>query len=277
MKKIYKLGGRLMQKNNKEEFNVIFRGDIEYIDSEILLANLLTTTEIIQEINKELEGKEIEIYIKPFAPGSFEISYILAHVGFVSGLFNVISGTNISGLKFILNIFRDILNLKKLLGGKKPQEIIQHENKVEIKSAQGNTITVIDKSLNIYMNNVHIESAINKGFKNLEKNEAITDYVIEEKDGKVLFDVNREQYKNLGNYAFKKAGGEKMRCIKRNNEMWGLHLSQEEIDGLAKCSFYISEIKEAIKAGELRRKQALFESLVNFLLDVRNGFLQITE
>jgi len=197
MKKIYKLGGRLMQKNNKEEFNVIFRGDIEYIDSEILLANLLTTTEIIQEINKELEGKEIEIYIKPFAPGSFEISYILAHVGFVSGLFNVISGTNISGLKFILNIFRDILNLKKLLGGKKPQEIIQHENKVEIKSAQGNTITVIDKSLNIYMNNVHIESAINKGFKNLEKNEAITDYVIEEKDGKVLFDVNREQYKNL--------------------------------------------------------------------------------
>jgi len=68
-----------------------------------------------------------------------------------------------------------------------------------------------------------------------------------------------------------------MKYIKRNNRMWGLHLSQEEIERLAKCSFYISEIKETIKAGEFRKKQALFESLVNFLLDVRNGFLQITE
>lgn len=187
----------MMEKNNKEEFNVIFKGDIEYLDSEILLANLLTTTEIIQEINKELDGKEIEIFIRPFSVGSFEIFYVLAHLGVISGLFNIMAGTSISDLKFILEILKDILNLKKLLGGKKPSEITEHENKVTIKNVQGDITVVNIQSLNIYKNNAHIERAITRGFKNLEKNEAITDYIIEEKDGKELFSVARGEYKNL--------------------------------------------------------------------------------
>lgn len=189
--------GGMMEKNNKEEFKVIFKGDIEYIDSEILLANLLTTTEIIQEINKEIGGKEIEIFIKPFSASSFEIAYIFAHIGFVSGLFNAIAGTNISNLKLILETLKDVLNLKKFLGGKKASEIITHDNSVTIKNEQGQVINVQIKSLDIHQNNIHIDKAIIKGFKNLEKDEMITDYVIKKKDGKEIFKASKKEYKNL--------------------------------------------------------------------------------
>jgi hypothetical protein len=126
-----------MDKNNKKEFVVIFKGDIGYLDSDILISNLLTTTNIIQEINKELGGKEINISIKPFAPGSFEVLYAIAHVGVVSGLFNAIANTNIDNLNFILKILGDILNIKKILSGKKPTSIVENGNKVTVSNVRG--------------------------------------------------------------------------------------------------------------------------------------------
>ena len=60
-----------------------------------------------------------------------------------------------------------------------------------------------------------------------------------------------------------------------NKNTCRLTFSQGEIAGIAKCSVYISELERIIKTGKLREKQALFESLVDFLLDIRNGFLQI--
>lgn len=55
-----------------------------------------------------------------------------------------------------------------------------------------------------------------------------------------------------------------------------LSFTQEEIDNLAKTSLYISEIEKKIQAGELRKEQALFESLVDFLLDIRKSLFQVS-
>jgi len=187
----------LMQING-EEFNVIFKGELETIDSEILIANLLTTSQIIQEINKEIGGKEIEISIRTFAPGSFEIAYIIAHVTVISGLFGAIAVTDISTLRMILDILGDIFKLKKLLIGKKPTRTYDvGGNKIKIENENGNIIIINNPSFKIYSQNPHINEAINKGFKNLEKNEEIVEYKITKKDGKDLFGAKREEFKNL--------------------------------------------------------------------------------
>jgi hypothetical protein len=187
----------VFMKNKREEFNVIFKGDIESIDSEILIANLVTTSHIIQEINKEIGGKEIEISIKAFAPGSFEIAYIIAHVALVSGLFNIITGTNVQTLKMILDMLGDILKLKKFLGGKKPIDSTDKGEKIQLKNSNGNIIIVDKRSYNIYSQSPSVNEEINKGFKNLEKNEEITGYQIIRKDGKDIFLAERAEFKGL--------------------------------------------------------------------------------
>lgn len=183
--------------NNREEFNVIFKGSIESIDSEILIANLVTTSHIIQDINKEIGGKEIEISIKSFAPGSFEMAYIIAHATLVSGLFSVIAGTNIQTLRMILDLLGDILKLKKLLGGKKPIDSTDRGEKIQLKNSRGNIIIVDKRSYSIYSQSPSVNEDIIRGFKNLEKNEGITGYHIIKKDGGVIFIAEREEFKGL--------------------------------------------------------------------------------
>ena len=61
-----------------------------------------------------------------------------------------------------------------------------------------------------------------------------------------------------------------------HNGIYELSFNQEEIDNLAKTSLYISEIEKKIKSGKLKKDQALFESLVDFLLNIRNNLLQIS-
>lgn len=67
-----------------------------------------------------------------------------------------------------------------------------------------------------------------------------------------------------------------MQVTHKNENKCKLSFTPQEIDGLAKTSVYIKEIEKKLKAGEPRKKKALFESLVDFLLSIRKGFFQIT-
>ena len=60
-----------------------------------------------------------------------------------------------------------------------------------------------------------------------------------------------------------------MKLKKIDKNLGILRLTKKEIDGIAKCTFFIEELR--------RKKGPLFKSLIDFLLCVRNGFFQITE
>ena len=59
-----------------------------------------------------------------------------------------------------------------------------------------------------------------------------------------------------------------MKCEQINDNLGMLSLSEKEVDGIAKSTFFIQELEQ--------HEAALFKRLVDFLLDIRNGFLQIT-
>lgn len=59
-----------------------------------------------------------------------------------------------------------------------------------------------------------------------------------------------------------------MKCQKMENGDYNLSLTKEEIENLSKTIFY---------AKELKKSQVLFDGLIDFLLSIRNSFLQITE
>lgn len=63
-----------------------------------------------------------------------------------------------------------------------------------------------------------------------------------------------------------------MKCQKRKNGHYNLSLTKKEIDCIAKSIFYIEEIEK--KQKEI---QVLFKGFIDFLLDIRNSFLQISD
>lgn len=60
----------------------------------------------------------------------------------------------------------------------------------------------------------------------------------------------------------------KMKCQKIKTGYYNLSFTKEDIEGLSKSIFYVEELK---------KNQALLKSLIDFLLNIRNGFLQISD
>jgi|GEM_PF-6126761 len=59
-----------------------------------------------------------------------------------------------------------------------------------------------------------------------------------------------------------------MKCKKLENGYYNLNLTKEEVDNIARSIFY---------AEELKKNQILFKGLIDFLLEIGKGFLQITD
>ena len=61
-----------------------------------------------------------------------------------------------------------------------------------------------------------------------------------------------------------------MKCDEIKDNVYSLSLTEKEVDGIAKSTFFIQELEK------YKSKSVLFKSLVDFLLEIRKGFLQIT-
>lgn len=180
-------------------FMVTFGGDIETLNSDILIANLLSTTRIIQEINEHISsGKEqINISIAPFSKGSFEIGYTIIHLAFVTGFVKLIAGGGASYAKNIFDIFVDLHKIKNFLGGKKAQEVINHGAKVTIKDNHG-TINIFNApAFDLYRNNPTISENMNKSFRGLQKNEKIKNYQLKDHEDRPALTIERKEFNIL--------------------------------------------------------------------------------
>ena len=183
--------------NNQNEFKVIFDGKLELISIEVLISNLTNTTNILREINREFEGPKIDISIKPFAPGSFEIIYAIAQAALASGLLDTLIKGYDAYLEQLISTLSKIFNLKKFLGGEKPKEALQEGDKVKITRNDNSIIYVDNRTYNFYKCNNFINDSLNKSFRKIDENEEIEAFLIKDKEDKELFEAKREEFKEM--------------------------------------------------------------------------------
>ncbi len=180
-------------------FKITFGGEIETLNSDILIANLLSTTRIVQEINESISsGKEqINISIEPFARGSFIIGYTIVHLAFVSGFVNLIAAGGTSYVKTIFDIFVDLHKIKNFLGGKKAQEVINQGTQVTIKDNHGTINFFGSTAFDLYKNNPVISENMNKSFRGLQKNEKIENLQLKDHEDKLALTIERKEFNKL--------------------------------------------------------------------------------
>lgn len=182
---------------DQNEFKVIFDGEVELISTEVLISNLLNTSQILQEVSKELKGPKIDISIRSFAPGSFEIAYAIAHATIISGILSALTKSNLEYLKTIISIAVDIHKIKKHLGGEKPAECVQEGHMFKIKNNYGDIIIVDGRALNNYKNSTSINESLNKTFRSVDQHENIKGVKLTDKQNNELFKVERKDFKKM--------------------------------------------------------------------------------
>ena len=116
------------------DFKIKFDGEKHQIDANLLVNNLIHTTTIIQEINRNLDsGKKIDIKIKALEKGSFLIHIELIETAFDS-FKNLLTRENIETGGAIIGAFVGLIELKRFLKGKEPKSKKAKGNKVKIEN-----------------------------------------------------------------------------------------------------------------------------------------------
>jgi len=105
------------------QFKLKFDGQLHQIDANILINSLIHTTSVIQEINNELNsGKKIETKIKALERGSFLVHLEIIE-SFAEQFSNIFTRENIETASYIVLTLVGLLQIKKLLKGKKEKSI----------------------------------------------------------------------------------------------------------------------------------------------------------
>lgn len=195
-----------MAKQNEDrqinEFNLTIGGQIEQISVQTLSTTLLKLEEILKEVNSELgTNKELELTVKTYKPGSFDIYLQLladaSALGAASGLFNT---ANLETAKTVIETFSAILGVKKFLGGHKPKsiKIIEGNNVensvVEVTNNSGNVTIINNPTYQIFINSEKIDQDIEKIFENLNKTPYVNALTIKDNNSKALFEADKAKH-----------------------------------------------------------------------------------
>ena len=150
------------------DFKIKFDGEKHQIDANLLVNNLVHTTSIIQEINRNFDsGKKIDIQIKALEKGSFLIHINLVESA-LDNLKNLLTRENTELAAAVIGAFVGLIELKKFLKGKAENKIEQSKNKVKITNCDGNVMYFENFVQNIYNNNTIIKDALSQSFETIE-------------------------------------------------------------------------------------------------------------
>lgn len=163
------------------------------VNSKTLAATLLAFTEIIEEINRDLiTGKSIEVRIKPFQAGSFDVPFDIIE-GAIAGVLS----EHAFSIPEIIKIYVELIRLKLNLKGEKPEKYKEIDTGIEISNNSGN-ITIVDKrTFNIYNKNDRVHNAFERQFDRLNYDPAIDDVELRSKTNESLIAVKREEFMSL--------------------------------------------------------------------------------
>lgn len=227
------------------DFKIKFDGEKHQIDANLLVNNLIHTTTIIQELNRNLDsGKRIEIKIKALEKGSFLIHIDLIETVF-EGLKNLLTRENAETAATIIGAFVGLIELKKFLKGKdlKSKEITG--NKVKIENEKGDIIYIDNFVQNIYQNNTIIKDALSQSFETLENDNTITGYEVTDKNEKPLVRVDRAEFEYMSLKSDEILDGERITTIAAT-----LNIIRISFDEKLKSDFYFKGNKISVKIND---------------------------
>lgn len=227
------------------DFKIKFDGEKHQIDANLLVNNLIHTTSIIQEINRNLDsGKKIDIQIKALEKGSF-----LIHIDLVESTFenlkNLLTRENIEIAGSVIGTFVGLIELKKFLKGKEEKSIENSGNKVKITNQEGQVLYVENFVQNIYNNNTIVKDALSQSFETLENDNSITGYEITDKNNKTLVRVNREEFEFISVKSEELLEGEKNIVVAGR-----LNIVRISFDDKLKSDFYFKGNKISAKIND---------------------------
>ncbi len=244
------------------EFQIVFKGNIDYLNSDLVVANLISTTDILQEINRELGGPEININIKPFAPGSFQIDFGVVSSLMASGLATLFTKANIDFMRDLLGIFVSLLALKKHTRGEKPSRIETTEDNITIYNDRGGPITINKNTYNLYANNRSIDEDIRKAFHSLDKNDGIGGLQVKNEKREELIYIPKEDFGEMAQPNALVLESENFKLVENANLVifkvvfgpgykWGFYYSGTKISAKILDSDFFDELdKHAFSEGD---------------------------
>ncbi|WP_346913881.1 hypothetical protein [Clostridium sp.] len=173
---------------DNSKFSISYGGNND-IDAMSLINSLNGTIELINYIVKESNpDAELKINILGTQKGSF----IIALETFIASVPSILTMDNINMAKASIEMFVNILSLKKHLKGSKPKEIEKHGEFVSIINKENEKVTITNNVFNIYGKDG--DKLLSKIFNStLSDRDKIS--IIE--DGKEKFTVERQEFSNM--------------------------------------------------------------------------------
>lgn len=229
----------------QSDFKIKFDGEQHQIDANVLINNLIHTTSIIQEINRELNtGKKIDVKIKALEKGSFLIHIDLIETA-LDSLKNLLTRENVETAGAIIGGLVGLIELKKFLKGKKEKARTQEDNKVKIENESGQVIYIENFVSNLYENNTIVKDALSQSFESIENDNSITGYEITDKNEVPIIRVEKEEFEYLSLKSEEILDDEKITTQSAN-----LNIVKVSFDSKLKWEFYFKGNKITAKVDD---------------------------
>lgn len=154
----------------RETMSIKIEGKNE-VDIETLSKTLTNTAKILKKSTQySTDGEFQKFVIKDVRRGSFIVD--IAAV--------VANNPNIIGeVATAISMFKDFLELKRHLGGKKPNDVIETQNNYNIENFNGNIINVNKSAFNAYTDSQDIDDSIVSMMKALDSDSDVTGLTVE--------------------------------------------------------------------------------------------------
>lgn len=157
----------------KEQFSLVFGGEND-IDINTLIDSLSGTVQLMNYIARE---KEPEAFLKVNVTGTEKGSFKIDLVTMVGIVPTILNSGNIGLAKQTIELFSDLIQLKKHLKGEPPKAVTPKGSNIDIVNKDNENVTIYNNTFNLY--NADCDKIISKIF---------TEKVYERKSFSVLHD-----------------------------------------------------------------------------------------
>lgn len=183
-----------------KDFTLKFGVPKHEIDINTLAGVLISSTDILQELNKEIDpSKKLEIKIHSLAPGSFLV-HIELNLTLIQGLASLFTIENATYAGAILSAFVNVLDIHKFLKGDTGSVESSNDGKLLVKNNEGVINYVDNSTYNIYINNPKIGPALSKNFEALNCNPEVSEFKVLDANQNALVEIDRVEFEELTRY-----------------------------------------------------------------------------
>lgn len=187
-----------MAEQSTEDLKIVFEGQTHQIEANTLINSLLHFTNIVQEVNKELQtGRKVEVKVNALPEGSFLIHLTVEAQGLIDAAKNLFEAGIVAAASDIVTTVSGIYSLGQFLKGKSPQKVESGDNQTTITNVEGDVTVINNPIYNIYTGSRTVQEALSSEFETLNNDPNVTGFTIRDKEDKPIVHIPKEDFSNL--------------------------------------------------------------------------------